>query len=165
MTWGTHISLPVIVAGAHNLRAFAKRNEFPLERKHFALIALCAVLPDVLSPHIGIAARQASWTHSAWVALGGLAACLLAAWKAPRGWRTALWFSLLALSLHIFCDAISGGVTLFIPFGDVVGDYYVSPEYWLPLDLVTMIAAYLIWWRCRQQLKRARREGEAETPV
>jgi len=49
---------------------------------------------------------------------------------------------------------VSGGVNLMPPFGTPIGDYYFPVRYWLQLDLVTIIAAYLVCWYTRHHQRR-----------
>jgi len=51
-----------------------------------------------------------------------------------------------AYILHLFCDAVAGGVAFLYPVKPVVtGDYYVSALWWIPLDVVCSLTAYFIW--------------------
>jgi len=108
-------------------------------------LAACGAAPDVLNPHLSIAARHASWSHGL-PALAMAAIFLLAAGR-MRKWgldtRLAAWGTA-AYAAHLLCDAISGGISPLYPFGEtVVGKYYVHPSLWLPLDMVCALTVYM----------------------
>ena len=154
----SHAALPLIAAGLYNIRS-VKRNAVPaFHRREIALIGCFGALPDILTPHISLADRYASWSHTAWFFAAILAACLLLA-RRYRDYRTMLTFCWGAVLLHLLCDTITGGVNFLPPFGRPIGDYYIPVKYWLQLDLVTMIGAYFFCWRARHLLLMREQEG------
>ena len=98
-------------------------------------VALGGALPDLVNPHLSLAARYSSWSHTAF-ALAGLAVVLLAWAIAARGPvvpRVAL-LAWSASALHLVCDAISGGIVPLYPVADVL----LSRRY----------VPYRLWWWC-----------------
>ena len=154
MTAGTHLALPIIVAGALNLRRVIETDEPLFSRWHVLLIGIGGLLPDLITPHISLHARYTSWSHTAWFFLCFLVLCLMVAKCLPSRHQAATHFCWAAVLLHILCDMISGGVNLIPPFGHPVGDYYFPVRYWLHLDVVTIIAAYLVCWYRRHRVKK-----------
>ena len=142
---GTHASLPFIIAGLHDLRR-AKHGLPPaFSRGQLFCIALGGLLPDLFNIHISIAARHASFTHTAW--FPGILLAFGSVFFLPilrKHLLTAViaWVGVL---LHIGCDLIAGGVPLFGVGNPVVGAYYVPPYLWLPLDDITILAAWYIF--------------------
>lgn len=128
----THALLPALLAAP----ALPQRG-----RKEFyraaGIVALGGALPDLLNPHLSLAARCASWSHTIF-AVGGLGAVLTALRLLEPGWLS--WkmavFVWLAYDLHLFGDAVSGGIALFRP----ISTYIVGPRpRWIP---------YRWWWWC-----------------
>lgn len=154
MTIISHISLPILIAGALNLRAVKRSESLPFSRRGMFLIGFCGMLPDLLTPHLSLHARYVSWSHSLWFLAPFLLLCLiLAARLAPRH-RPVLHFCWIAVLLHLLCDMLSGGLNPLAPFGHPFGDYYLPPLYWLHLDLFLLLAAYGVCWYARYTLKR-----------
>ena len=134
----THALLPVILTGA-----VARRPDL---RGKWSLIAigLAGALPDLLSPHLSLAARMTSWSHGlpCWA---GLTAAMILMALGSRGKMSVALASVLsgAYLLHLFCDAISGGVNFFYPLGNWIwGDYWVDPIWWIPLDVICFLICY-----------------------
>jgi hypothetical protein len=145
----THALAPVIITklvGGHP----------PWIRKYgFFAIGIFGALPDVLNPHLSLAARLSSWSHGLpfW---GGLTVLLLALAALKRSWldpRLAIILSL-AYLFHMICDAISGSIDWLYPVGHFVwGDYYVDPIYWIPLDVICFLLTYYLF-RIAPDLKK-----------
>jgi membrane-bound metal-dependent hydrolase YbcI (DUF457 family) len=162
MTVVSHFALPVIVAGFINLRAVRRSGQPVFGRLDMALIGLCGILPDLLTPHLSLMARYSSWSHTLWFFAAFLSLALaLARLLAPRR-RMVLRMCVGAVFLHILCDTVSGGVNLVPGLGRPLGDYYVSPRYWLWLDLVALVAAYLV---CHCARRTPAMTGNAGTPA
>lgn len=113
------------------------------------IVALGGLLPDLVHPHLSLAARYASWSHSVF-ALGGFAAVLLIArlvW--PRHVRGAvLLFAWLGFGLHMFADAVSGGIALYQPLSpDVVkpATRWIPYRWWWWSDLCMVLVAAMVW--------------------
>lgn len=51
-----------------------------------------------------------------------------------------------AYLLHLFCDAIAGGVNFLYPIGNWIwGDYWVDPIWWIPLDVICFLICYCMF--------------------
>jgi len=157
----THALIPVLAAAVFDgwPREKGKRRGL-FSAKQLVLIGLFGAGPDLLNPHISLEARYASWSHSLlfWGALTlGLLVCSLAKRKACPVYL-GLWFSG-AYLLHILCDAISGGVVLLFTVSPVVtGRFWVHPVWWIPLDVMFLLAAYGLF-RVAPMVRRARKRG------
>ncbi|MEZ5304124.1 MAG: hypothetical protein R3F11_26295 [Verrucomicrobiales bacterium] len=105
----THALSPVAgIAAADALRLEAT-GERLFRREHYIAFALSGALPDVLCPHLSLAARYASWSHTFW------ALCLFAAIALPaarflfgsRRWLLAGSLMVFAYAFHLGCDAVA----------------------------------------------------------
>lgn len=153
----THALAPVIIA-----RLISRDEGWP-KRKDYLLIGLAGALPDLLNPHLSLESRMASWSHGIpfWAAFT-IALALVSLVK--KRWIPAS--SAISMSLayvfHLFCDAISGGVNWLHPFGKFVwGDYFVDPVYWVPLDIVLVLTAYVLF-RLIPLRKKIRKPSQSE---
>ena len=137
----THALLPVILVGA-----IAKRPDLR-GRWQLVSIGIAGALPDILCPHLSLEARMASWSHGipCWFML--TIVMLMISYFSRR--RIAAGFASLlsgAYFLHMMCDAISGGVNFFHPFGNGSwGDYWVDPIWWIPLDIACFLTVYFMF--------------------
>jgi len=145
----THALLPVIAAGMYE-RSYAptSRRRGALSPKAIALIGVFGAAPDLLNPHLSLAARYTSWSHGLafWVALTlMLVICSAARRPKPPSWHLTVWLAG-AYLLHMVCDAISGGIAWGYPFTtEIIGVRLVPYIWWTPLDLVGGVTAYLIF--------------------
>lgn len=117
------------------------------------LVALAGALPDILHPHLSLAARYTSWSHSVF-ALGGWTLVFVGAALLGRGrtWRRAAWLAPLAYAMHLFLDGISGGIAWLYPISsDVLSHRLVRYPYWFPIDaaLALVACAVALWLRRR----------------
>jgi hypothetical protein len=135
----SHVLYPVVFAQSANGYAIHNRKPILFNWKHLLLIGLSGGLPDILRPHIYFESRYSSFTHSVWFLLTALFVSLIFAWRFKR-FRTLIWFCFFALSLHLICDAISGGINIFAPFGKMmIGGNYVRTRYWISLDVTALL--------------------------
>jgi len=137
----THALIPVIFVGL-----VAKRAEW-LGRWGLVGIGIAGALPDLLSPHLSLEARMTSWSHGipCWLAISTILILGAVLGRRRFSLRLAMCFSG-AYLLHIMCDAVSGGVNFLYPFGDWIwGDYWVDPSWWVPLDVICLLLAYLLF--------------------
>ena len=137
----THALLPVILADValHGKKRYGGRG--------LVLIGVAGALPDLLDPHLSLAARMQSWSHGLpfWAVFS---VCVLLATFLSKG-RFSSGFGLLvsaAYLLHLVCDGISGGINWLYPVSDMVwGRYWVHPLYWVPLDIVCLLVCYTLF--------------------
>ena len=165
MTVVSHFMLPVIAAGCLEIRAVRRSGRPLFGRRGLALVGLCGILPDLLTPHLSLSARYTSWSHTLWflaaVLLLGMA---LARLLEPRR-RAVVWMCVIAVFLHLLCDTVSGGVNLLPGLCRPLGGYYFPARYWLWLDLASLVAAYLICLRIRRALAKVSLLEEPAEPV
>ncbi len=155
----THALLPAIAAGLYErsyLDEGDRRGVFSTKR--LIVIGIFGAAPDILNPHIYLEERYTSWSHGIpfWAIL---TMGLMGFWLVRR--RDYPFFMVAWLSgaylLHIFCDAISGGVAWLYPFGkSIAGAYYIPPIWWIPLDISCFLFAYGLF-RAIPHIRRSRR--------
>ena len=145
----THALLPVIAAGLYE-RSYALKDQHrgTLSPKTIAVIGIFGAAPDLLNPHLSLAARYSSWSHGLffWAVLTiGLVIYTAIRRSQPSRWVTVVWLSG-AYLLHMGCDAISGGIAWVYPFGhQVIGARIVAYRWWMPLDIGCGVTAYLVF--------------------
>lgn len=155
----THALSPVAgIAAADALRLEAT-GERLFRREHYIAFALSGALPDVLCPHLSLAARYASWSHTFW------ALCLFAAIALPaarflfgsRRWLLAGSLMVFAYAFHLGCDAVAGGIKWNYPFSDhLLKARWVPYACWIWLDIgFTAAVATLGWWLRRRARAKA----------
>ncbi|RYD25985.1 MAG: hypothetical protein EOP87_23490 [Verrucomicrobiaceae bacterium] len=110
-------------------------------------IGLAGAMPDLVSPHLSLAARMTSWSNGLpfW---GGLTVLpVIVSMIKPRLLPLKLAALLsTAYLLHMACDTISGGINWLYPVGSFMwGDYYVDPVWWIPLDVVCVLTVYVMF--------------------
>ncbi len=153
----THALAPVIITRL----ALGKPAWMP--RRGLLAIGVAGALPDLLNPHLSLAARMTSWSHGLpfW---GGLTVVLLVCAMVKRRVlpvRLAVLLSA-AYLLHMVCDAVAGGINWLYPVGTFVwGDYFVDPVWWIPLDVVCVLTVYWIFrvGPMREKVREARARG------
>lgn len=134
-------------------------------RWDMALVGFCGTLPDLLTPHLGLQARYASWSHTLWFLVATLALGLaLDRLLSPRR-RAVTMMCVFAVFLHLLCDTVSGGANLIPGLFRPLGGYYFPARYWLWLDLVSLIAAYLVCRRTRRALATMSHAVKPAEPV
>jgi hypothetical protein len=139
----THALLPALLA-APLLRRTTPR-EFYVSG---GIVALAGALPDLLTPHLSLAARYASWSHSvfAWAGFNVFLIVLgftVHRHRLPR----VLLFASLAYALHLFGDALSGGIAWLYPIStEIIGRRLILYRYWFPIDAVLLAAAIIVFW-------------------
>ncbi len=147
----THALAPVILA-----HVCLKRSK-GFGRWGLVAIAIGGALPDLLTPHFSLEARMSSWSHGLpfWAAFSGglFLASVLSARRLSL--RLACFLSM-AYLFHLVCDSISGGINWLYPVADLVwGDYWISPVFWIPLDIVCILSCYYLF-RLQPFLERRR---------
>ena len=146
----SHFFIPIIATHIGNAISLSARQKPLVVGRPIFLIGFAGLLPDLLNPHLLLVDRFESWTHTVWF----LAGCGILGFSLKRfcnPWLIA--FMLLAIFLHIACDAITGGVKLFWPYDFTVGKYLIGSNHWLQLDAITTVGAlisYLVVWKMRK---------------
>ncbi len=142
---GTHAFLPVITITAIDIFRLSTKKEPLLSNKQLLLVGIAGILPDILWPHFSIQGRYTSWTHTVWF----LIALFPVIWylfkhTIKTGFLKITLFFWLATFIHIATDALSGGVSLFYPLGNVIGAYYIPYKYWIKSDITFILAGIII---------------------
>jgi membrane-bound metal-dependent hydrolase YbcI (DUF457 family) len=141
----THALLPVIAAGLYErsyLVSEKRRGVFSI--KMLIAIGVFGAAPDILNPHFSLDDRYSSWSHGIpfWLILTMALAIFGIIRRNICPAYMAVWLSG-AYVLHIFCDAISGGIAWLYPLrGSVIGTFYIEPVWWIPLDVLCCLFAY-----------------------
>lgn len=153
----THALIPVIC-----IRLATARPNW-LGRWGLILVGIAGALPDLLNPHLSLESRMISWSHGLpfWLAFSMIILIGSFMIRSRLSPQIVACMST-AYLLHIGCDAISGGVDLLYPFGSwILGYYWVDPLWWIPIDIVLSLCAYMMF-RILPSLKN-RREAEQAT--
>ncbi len=137
----THALAPVVICHL----AFGRREW----QGKYGLIAIGAAgaLPDLLSPHLSLESRMASWSHGlpAWLGFSVIVFAFAASWRNRLSFPLATAISG-AYLFHLFCDAISGGINWLYPFADLFwGDYWIDPRLWVPIEIVLILLTYYLF--------------------
>jgi hypothetical protein len=135
----THALLPVVLSAPALPRT--SRRDFQIAT---AAVALSGAMPDLLTPHLSLAARYASWSHSvfAWAAFSALMLLVARRWLPLR----VCGFAALAYGLHLAGDAIAGGIAWAYPVAhDVIARRWIPYRFWLPLDVVMLAITVLLY--------------------
>ena len=161
MLVGTHALLPVAACLlVDNLRLAAGLDRL-LPRRSLWWVGVFGVLPDLFSPHLSLAARFASRSHSMVFLVGAIILAAAAGSFFENGRRLLVavvcWC---AVVLHLAADALSGGIIFGYPlFGEVVGGAYIPFRFWGWCDLGLL---GLTWWLWRRSValdaRRSRRK-------
>jgi len=141
---GTHLFLPVLATSAIDALRIRRGQKSLFRPRELMFIGLAGILPDLLSPHISLAARLTSWTHNVWF-LVCIAPILLLFAKIVSKQKTFLlgMFLWLAVALHLIVDMSSGGISPIYPFVAVIRFRTIPFQYWLHADLVVASAALI----------------------
>lgn len=152
---GTHACLPVVIISSIDIVRMNFGRDRILNNGQLAFIALAGVLPDFLWPHFSMHQRLNSWTHTLWFLLLLLPIVILISRRTLK--NDYVKFSLIfwmAAFLHLFMDTLSGGIKFFLPFGDIIGGYYIPHPTWKIWEIVFIgSAALLLFIRYRIKQK------------
>lgn len=157
---GTHALLPVSLVLASETAALAGGRAERFPRWTALTVGICGALPDLCSPHLSLAARYSSWSHTLGF-LGLLVPVLaVATLLFPAGLRLRVavvaW---LAAALHLATDALSGGIPWLLPWSDdILGGRWIPYDWWLPSE-VGFLFLTLILLLGRQRLRRMETPG------
>lgn len=155
MTPVSHALLPVFFGQ----RWIPHSERIPAPRV-VALVALCGALPDILSPHLSLDARHEAPSHTIWALLAFALLVVMLTWWRPRLFTPAIsGLCIAAYAGHIACDAITGGVAFFFPFGGVQGRNYLPYWLWITSDGLLLLHLYLVyrWLPLRRKIKAGQR--------
>ena len=154
MTPVSHALLPVLFGH----RWISRRPDGAPSWRESAAVAGAGVLPDLLSPHVGLDERHDAFSHSllAW-ALFGLVLLTAVAVPRFRSLRLLARLCIVAYAAHLACDLITGGVPLLVPLvPGVFGGAYLPFWTWFVLDACLLAWAYLEfrWFPLRRRIRR-----------
>ncbi len=129
----THALLPALLAVP-----VLRKTSAAVFYREAGIVALAGGLPDILHPHLSLAARYASWTHTVFALAGfALLLTLLTLTLPERLPRRLALLAFAALALHFFGDAVSGGIAFFRPLSGVIvapHPRWISYHAWIWLD-------------------------------
>jgi hypothetical protein len=140
MTPISHALLPVLFGR----KVISNINGVPVIRE-VLIVSICGAFPDMLSPHLSLDARHASLSHSVFALV--FFACFIGAVSFYSSLLRRLGFlCVFAYAAHIFCDLISGGVSLFYPYSfQVFGGGYMPFWFWITSDLALILYLYFVY--------------------
>lgn len=170
MLAGTHTLLPVCAFLLVERVVVRGKGRSFLPRRSLWLVGFYGLLPDILTPHLSLEARHASWSHSLLFLflLGVVTAAIASRLHGKQRWRIAAvcWVS---TALHLAADAISGGISWFHPWSKaVLGSYLIRPEHWMWFDagfvLLTWLLIRVVPIRISRDRDRNAQVPEIKTP-
>ncbi|MCW1886806.1 metal-dependent hydrolase [Luteolibacter flavescens] len=146
MLIGTHVLLPVCIALTAECVSLAKGRGHVFPPWGLVLVGAFGALPDVCTPHISLADRHASWSHTVWFLAGmaPFAAMVVTLFEKQGRWWLALacW---LAVLLHLIGDAVAGGIAPLYPWRtEVVGDYYIAVPDWMWYEIGFVLLTWVL---------------------
>lgn len=143
--------MPVILARQVNLRRAKRQAPEIFTGKQILILGIAGILPDLLSPHIWLDQRHSAYSHSL-VVLVIFSLISLLILRKNKGLAT---LSIAAYALHIFCDYISGGIPLLLPFNnEIYAQYWLLPPIdWVIADITLFLGIYFQSWYRRFRLK------------
>lgn len=148
MMIGTHALLPVcgcLFAGKI-LKKAGRRKGF--SGRELVAVGVSGFLPDLLSPHLSLEARQTSLSHTVWaVMLMALVMPGLVRVTCKAGSRVPLAVACwLAYVLHLLADAVSGGIAWLYPWRpDVIGGSWIPAPHWIWYDAGFILLVWAIF--------------------
>lgn len=152
MTPVSHALLPVLLGR----RWIPKKHSVPCPRVS-AAVALCGALPDILSPHLSLDARYTALSHTVWAWLIFGALILILHGIVPKIAAPSLAaLCICAYGGHIFCDLITGGVSLLYPLNSTVqGENYLPYWLWITCDGILILYLYVVyrWLPLRKRIR------------
>jgi len=148
MMVGTHSLLPVCCCLLVDKMARTAGTPRIFTEWNLCLVGLFGFLPDILSPHLSLEARQSSLSHTVW-AVGVMALVVVPVGRfcGRKGSRVAVavacWF---AYVLHLAADAISGGIAWLYPWKDeAIGSYLIPSTQWIYYDAGFIVLVWMIY--------------------
>jgi hypothetical protein len=153
MQFPTHACIPALAAMLVDSIRVQKGRERLFPGKFLIAIGVAGALPDFLNPHISLAARLSSWTHTLWfiLAIYPVYGVVSRIWYRKR-WLLLTHWLWLATMAHLVIDTLSNGTRPLFPFGPVIS-YRVIPRglFWSISDFVFITATILlaVWLKQR----------------
>jgi len=143
----THALLPAIAAGIINRSYRAKENRRNFfTGKQILLIGVFGAAPDLINPHLTLAARYTSWSHSLIFFIPLILILTTLAFTKFKNNKLLIATLVSAYLLHLICDTISGGIAWLYPLKtDIIGSYIIPATTWIPLDVISILTAYFIF--------------------
>jgi len=129
----THFSIPFY---GHLLfyRHFSRERINTTPYIYSIIIGTAGILPDLTSIHISLAARHNALSHTIWAPLFLATAVGILLLFQKNLAKSFLFWLPFAVVIHLFLDALSGGIRLFYPTVMIVGAYYIHPAWWGVFD-------------------------------
>jgi len=143
MTPITHALLPAILSSP-----LLPRTGLRDYYRAAGVIAIAGIVPDIVDPHVSLAARYSSWSHTILACVGFAVLMFVLALVFPR--RLSLRLAFLAgfaYSLHVLVDGLSGGVPAWLPFSDEIFRVrLIRWHYWLQFDAAFVFLGCVVFW-------------------
>ena len=113
----------------------------------------------MLSPHLYLDSRHGAWSHSlaAWAGFCAVVWTVYLVRFRGRGYARVAGLCVFSYGAHLACDAITGGIALFLPFRDKVYGGQVLPFWaWTVSDVGLTLWTYFIyrWIPLRRGLRK-----------
>ncbi len=163
MQFPTHACAPALAALLVDSIRVQKGRERLFRGKYLIAIGVAGALPDLLNPHLSLAARLSSWTHTLWfiLAIYPVYAIISRIWYRRRWLLLTHWLWLSTIA-HLAVDTISNGTRPLYPYGPVIGCRLIPCcLFWKLSDLVlipsTILLAVWLKRRDRQDASALRR--------
>lgn len=148
MMVGTHSLLPVCGCVLLDRLCQAAGLRPMFSGWQYCAIGVAGFLPDILSPHVSLEARQSSLSHTVWAVAVMLPLMFVGArWMCRKGsWIAVALACWVAYGLHLAADAISGGIAWLYPWrGESVGGYLIPSPHWIYYDAGFIILAWVMF--------------------
>lgn len=157
MIIGTHTAAPMLAALAVDAVRLRNGRERLFTRGRLFAIGLAGALPDVINPHLSLAARYSSWSHTIWFLTGAYLLYMIVSrrWFGPR-FSLMAWWMWGATVAHLAADTISNGTRPFYPYGPVISYSLIPSTRWLFSDILFVSATFLL---ARWVARQSRSEG------
>lgn len=147
MTTVTHVLAPILVVRVIHL--LSERHKH-LNGWDYLWIGIAGGLADIINPHYYLSDRLTSWSHGLPFWLLFSLVILLIAVIAQRSNKfkfltvAVAFYCSFAYLLHLFVDALSGGINLFYPLFNYNWGYYLIPfPLWIPADILNLALVYI----------------------
>lgn len=163
----THALAPVAVALAVDVARIYRGRRPIFSARCLVAIGCAGALPDLLYPHLSLAARYSSWTHTVWFLLAAypVFALICRKWFGER-WILMTHLLWMAAATHLATDMVSNGIRPLYPYGPVVGYRLIRGGIygWLQYDMGFIATTVFLgtWVRRLQATRRERTTGPGD---